>query len=85
MKLKTHTGYPETHIDADTFKWRSAILAGDGTVLDKMTGRADSYDGARDDAAAWVESVADGYLKPVEKELETITADDVGTIDLGGA
>jgi hypothetical protein len=91
MNLKTHTGYPETMIDGDTFAWVSNILDGGSSeqlgpcaVLDTKSGEADSYSEARDQASAWVESVADDYLKPEDDgESMTITADDVGTIEVG--
>ena len=38
-------------------------------VRDSTLGEADSREEAVADAAAWVESVADEYLRPVEEEI----------------
>lgn len=77
MNLKTHTGYPDNHIDRQSFDWVSRILSLDGTVLATTKGGAKSNEDASSQIIEFIESVQDDFLIP---EVETITADDVGDI-----
>ena len=72
MRLKTHTAYPDTHIDPVSFAWRSALLSPAGKVLDHTQGEADSRDEARDAAVVWWGPKADDYLKPVAQSTVAI-------------
>ena len=67
MIFRTHTAYLETQINGDTFEWVMRILALNGEVLDQVEGTAESYDQARDLAAAEVAARADNYLKTEEE------------------
>ncbi len=89
MNLKTHTGYPEIQVDED-FTWVAKIIGGSGMVLKEFTSNdfdgddANSRPEASEQASIMIAGVEDDYLRPVEKEEEVITPDDVGTLEVDG-
>jgi hypothetical protein len=62
MNLKTHTGYPESHI-AEDFSWVARILGLHGDVLEEFKGKAKSRDDARTATKAALDPVKDKYLR----------------------
>lgn len=81
MHLKTHTAYPEIFVNGD-FSWNAKILNSEGKVKEEFKGKALTRKEAIKAATAEIGIVQDNYLKPVERETETITSDDIGILDI---